>query len=147
MILPPKPPARPDKVSLWRYVKLFRQDILSAQPAKLYRAWMAEFRTPFFRSFMVNDPKLVDLVLKERPDDFPKSSRVSEGLRPLLGESVFLTDGETWKRQRRIIDPAFEGGRLRDTFPAMWAAAQACVARLEEGIMKLKKSRAMRQQM
>ena len=49
MILPPKPPARPDKVSLWCYVKLFRQDILSAQPAKLYRAWMAEFRTPFFR--------------------------------------------------------------------------------------------------
>ncbi len=137
MILPPKPPARPDKVSLWRYVKLFRQDILSAQPAKLYRAWMAEFRTPFFRSFMVNDPKLVDLVLKERPDDFPKSSRVSEGLRPLLGESVFLTNGETWKRQRRIIDPAFEGGRLRDTFPAMWAASQACVARLEEGIVEI----------
>ena len=137
MSLPPKPPARPDKVSLWRYVKLFRQDILSAQPAKLYRAWMAEFRTPFFRSFMVNDPKLVDLVLKERPDDFPKSSRVSEGLRPLLGESVFLTNGETWKRQRRIIDPAFEGGRLRDTFPAMWAAAQACVARLEEGIIEI----------
>ena len=137
MILPPKPPARPNKVSLWRYVKLFRQDILSAQPAKLYRAWMAEFRTPFFRSFMVNDPTLVDLVLKERPDDFPKSSRVSEGLRPLLGESVFLTNGETWKRQRRIIDPAFEGGRLRDTFPAMWAASQACVARLEEGIIEI----------
>ena len=137
MSLPPKPPARPDKVSLWRYVKLFRQDILSAQPAKLYRAWMAEFRTPFFRSFMVNDPTLVDLVLKERPDDFPKSSRVSEGLRPLLGESVFLTNGETWKRQRRIIDPAFEGGRLRDTFPAMWAASQACVARLEEGIIEI----------
>ena len=137
MSLPPKPPARPDKVSLWRYVKLFRQDILSAQPAKLYRAWMAEFRTPFFRSFMVNDPKLVDLVLKERPDDFPKSSRVSEGLRPLLGESVFLTNGETWKRQRRIIDPAFEGGRLRDTFPAMWAASQACVARLDEGIIEI----------
>ena len=137
MSLPPKPPARPDKVSLWRYVKLFRQDILSAQPAKLYRAWMAEFRTPFFRSFMVNDPTLVDLVLKERPDDFPKSSRVSEGLRPLLGESVFLTNGETWKRQRRIIDPAFEGGRLRDTFPAMWAASQACVARLEEGIVEI----------
>ena len=137
MILPPKPPARPDKVSLWRYVKLFRQDILSAQPAKLYRAWMAEFRTPFFRSFMVNDPTLVDLVLKEQPDDFPKSSRVSEGLRPLLGESVFLTNGETWKRQRRIIDPAFEGGRLRDTFPAMWAASQACVARLEEGIIEI----------
>ncbi|MEC8292842.1 MAG: cytochrome P450 [Pseudomonadota bacterium] len=128
--LPPKPPARADKVSLWRYLRLFRQDILSAQPQRLYRAWMAEFRTPFFRSYMCNQPDLVDLVLKQRPDDFPKSDRISEGLRPLLGNSVFLTNGETWKRQRRIIDPAFEGGRLRDTFPAMWAAGQAAVARL-----------------
>jgi cytochrome P450 len=130
-MIPPKPTPRPDKVSLRHYVKLFRRDLLSAQPQRLYRAWMAEFRTPFFRSFMINQPSLIQTVLKERPEDFPKSERVGEGLKPLLGESVFLTNGETWKRQRRIIDPAFEGGRLRDTFPAMWAAAEAAVARLE----------------
>jgi len=130
MTRPPKPPARPRKVSLRRYAKLFRQDVLSAQPDHLYRAWMAEFRTPFFRSYMCNDPALVDLVLKERPDDFPKSDRIREGLAPLLGNSVFVTNGETWKRQRRIIDPAFEGGRLKDTFPAMLAAGQAAVDRL-----------------
>jgi len=128
--MPPKPPARPDNVPLWRYVKLFRQDILSAQPQRLYRAWMAAFKTPFFRSFMVNQPDLIDEVLKKRPDDFPKSGRISEGLRPLLGNSVFLTNGETWKRQRRIIDPAFEGGRLREAWPAIYAASEACVARL-----------------
>ncbi|SLN21076.1 Pentalenene oxygenase [Pseudoruegeria aquimaris] len=128
--MPPKPPVRAEKVSLLRYMRLFRRDILSAQPEKLYRAWMAEFKTPFFRSYLANDPALVELVLKERPDDFPKSGRISEGLRPLLGESVFLTNGEAWKRQRRIIDPAFEGGRLRDTFPAMKAAGEAAVARL-----------------
>jgi len=128
---PPKPPARPDRVSLWRYIRLFRQDILSAQPARLYRAWMAAFKTPFFRSYLVNQPDLVAEVLKKRPDDFPKSRRISEGLRPLLGNSVFLTNGAVWKRQRRIIDPAFEGGRLRETYPAMYAAARAMVARLD----------------
>lgn len=130
MNLPPKPASRPDRVSFWRHLRLFRQDILSAQPAKLYRAWMAEFRTPFFRSYLCNDPALIDLVLKERPDDFPKSDRISEGLRPLLGQSVFTTNGEQWKRQRRIIDPAFEGGRLRETFPAIRDAGDAMVARL-----------------
>ena len=128
--LPPKPPSRPERVSLWAYAKLFRADILSAQPAKLYCAWMAEFRTPLFRSFLINQPELIRTVLKERPDDFPKSNRIAEGLRPLLGESVFLTNGAQWKRQRRIIDPAFAGGRLRDTFPSMHAAALACVGRL-----------------
>ncbi len=134
---PPKPPSRPDRVSLWRYLRLFRQDILSAQPARLYRAWMAEFRTPFFRSYMCNDPALIDLVLKARPDDFPKSNRIREGLNPLLGNSVFVTNGEVWKRQRRIIDPAFEGGRLRDTFPAMWDAALAATSRLREGTVEV----------
>jgi cytochrome P450 len=129
-MIPPKPPARPDAVSLWRYLRLFRADILSAQPARLYRAWMAEFRTPFFRSYLCNDTALVDLVLRTRPDDFPKSARVSEGLRPLLGRSVFVTNGAVWKRQRRIIDPAFEGGRLRDTFAAMVTAGQGAIARL-----------------
>ncbi|MDA7428825.1 cytochrome P450 [Primorskyibacter aestuariivivens] len=127
---PPKPPARADRVSLLRYMALFRRDILSAQPARLYRAWMAEFRTPFFRSYLMNQPDLVSEVLRKRPEDFPKSDRIGEGLRPLLGDSVFLTNGATWERQRRIIDPAFEGGRLRDTFPAMWAAAEAATARL-----------------
>src|SRR6056297_4049122 len=130
MKLPPKPPAREGRVSLWRYLRLFRKDVLSAQPARLYRAWMAEFRTPFFRSYLCNQPALVDLVLRQRPDDFPKSDRIREGLTPLLGNSVFVTNGETWKRQRRIIDPAFEGGRLRDTFPAMVDAGQGAVARL-----------------
>ncbi|CTQ34039.1 cytochrome P450 [Jannaschia rubra] len=130
---PPKPPSRVGRVGLLGYARLFRADILSAQPARLYRAWMAEFRTPFFRSYMMNDPALVDLVLKVRPDDFPKSGRVREGLAPLLGRSVFVTNGEEWKRQRRIIDPAFAGGRLRDAFPGMLAAAQAMVDRLDDG--------------
>lgn len=129
---PPKPSARPDKVSLWRYMKLFRSDILSAQPARLYRAKMAEFRTPFFRSFLINQPDLIQQVLNERPMEFPKSERISEGLRLLLGNSVFLTNGPEWQRQRRIIDPAFEGGKLRLAFPSMLAAGEAAVERLKE---------------
>lgn len=139
-MIPPKPTPRPDRVSLWRYLRLFRADILSAQPARLYRAWMAEFRTPFFRSYMCNDPALVNRVLVERPDDFPKSDRIREGLAPLLGNSVFVTNGAVWKRQRRIIDPAFEGGRLRDTFPAIWAAGEAAVARLPEGVVEVEEA-------
>jgi len=130
-IIPPKPQSRPDKVSMLRYLLLFRKDIFSSQPARLYHAWMAEFRTPFFRSYMVNQPDLVKRVLNERPDDFPKSRVIHDSLENLLGNSVFVTNGETWKRQRRIIDPAFAGGRLRAAFPAMVAAGDEAVARLQ----------------
>jgi len=134
---PPKPEPRADRVSLMTHLRLFRRDILSAQPARLYRAWMAEFRTPFFESYLCNDPALVRLVLDERPADFPKSGRVTEGLAPLLGRSVFVTNGAEWLHQRRIIDPAFEGGRLREAFPAIWAAGEAAVARMGEGVQEM----------
>ncbi|TQM93854.1 cytochrome P450 [Roseinatronobacter monicus] len=133
MTRPPMPDHRPDRVPFWQHLAMFRRDILSTQPARLYRAKMAEVKLPFLHSVMVNTPKLVRLVLQDRPRDFPKSERVREGLRPLLGNSVFVTNGATWERQRRMIDPAFEGGRLRDTFPAMWDAAQAASARLYPG--------------
>jgi cytochrome P450 len=135
--VPPMPVHRPDKVSLWRHLQMFRRDILSTQPARLYRAKMAEIRLPFLRSFMINQPDLIRQVLTERPDDFPKSSRVREGLALLLGRSVFVTNGALWKRQRRMIDPAFEGGRLRETFPAMWAAGQGAVARMRPGVVEV----------
>ena len=123
MTLPPKPLSRPDRVSLWQHFRLFRKDILSAQPDRLFGAKMAEFRTPFFRSFLINEPDLIREVLDARSRDFPKSNRIGAGLAPLLGKtSVFLTNGPQWEGQRRIIDPAFEGGRLRSTFPAMCAA-------------------------
>lgn len=133
MIIPPKPAARPRRTTLWRYARAFRRDILSAQPAHLFSARMAEFRTPFFRSYLVNEPELIAEILKARPRDFPKSARVTEGLRPLLGEAVFVTNGDTWERQRRIIDPAFDAARLGTVFPALVAAAEAAAARLPQG--------------
>lgn len=126
----PMPPASQQKSSLLRFVRGFRSDLLSALPAKLYRGWMAEYKTPILHSFFCNDPALVALILKERPADFPKSDRLREGLAPLLGRSVFVTNGEEWSRQRRIIDPAFEGGRLRETFPAIRDAALAAADRI-----------------
>lgn len=130
MNLPPKPPARQGRASLPVLIRLFRRDILSALPERLYGARMADFRTPFFRSCLINEAALWRLVLNERPGDFPKSNRIRAGLEPLLGRSVFVTNGAEWRRQRRIIDPAFEGGRLRDTFPAMLEASLAACARM-----------------
>jgi cytochrome P450 len=132
-MIPPKPRSSEGRGSVWRLARAFRRDLLSALPARLYRAWMAEFRSPLIHSFVCNDPALIQLILQDRPDDFPKSDRLREGLAPLLGNSVFVTNGAEWAHQRRIIDPAFEGGRLRELFPAIWNATDAAIARLHPG--------------
>lgn len=132
----PKPASRPEHTGWFQRIKLFRQDMFSSQPDRLYRAWMAETRGPFYRSFLINDPKLVRRVLVGEPEKFPKSSIIHDTLRGLLGESVFLTNGEVWKRQRRIIDPAFEGS-AKAGFPAMVAAGQDAVGRMPEGDVEI----------
>ncbi len=132
-MIAPKPEAAEGRSGILRLARGFRRDLLSALPARFYHAWMAEFRNPLIHSFLCNDPELVRLILQERPGDFPKSNRLREGLAPLLGNSVFVTNGAEWRFQRRIIDPAFEGGRLREAYPAILDAAQSAVARLPEG--------------
>ena len=127
---PPKPPSRPEGVSAWRRWKLARGNIFAALKGSLYRAWMAEVRTPIRNAYLANQPELVRTALIDRPNDFPKAEVIRTTLYDLLGDSVFVTNGEVWKRQRRMIDPAFEGGRLRDVFPAMLEAAEGAVARL-----------------
>ncbi|MEM7243405.1 MAG: cytochrome P450 [Pseudomonadota bacterium] len=130
--IPPKPRARDEHKLSWReYARRFRHDIFLAQPKRLYHAWMAEMRLPFFKSFLVNDPELVREVLNKRPDDFPKSELINASLRNLLGHSVFVTNGDLWKFQRRIIDPAFEGGKVRDNFEPIRDVAQEAVERIK----------------
>ena len=83
--LPSKPAVRQDNVSFWQYLALFWRDILSSQPQRLYGAWIAEFCTPFFRSYLLNQPDLIKRVLKTQLMDFPKFDRIGAGLQPLLG--------------------------------------------------------------
>ncbi|MEZ5752086.1 MAG: cytochrome P450 [Paracoccaceae bacterium] len=128
--IPPKPASRTGRFAFWRYVRNFRRDILSANPDRLYDAKMAEMKLPFLHSFLVNDPALWRRVLDEDAAHFPKAERLAAGLEPLLGQGVFISNGALWQSQRRIIDPAFEGGRLRDVFPAMVEAGEAMTRRL-----------------
>ncbi|MEM8751518.1 MAG: cytochrome P450, partial [Pseudomonadota bacterium] len=95
-------------------------------------AWMAEVKTPFRDAYLVNQPELVREALIERPEDFPKAEAIRLTLSDLLGDSVFVTNGALWRRQRRIIDPAFEGGRLKEAYPAVLAAAESAARRLDE---------------
>ncbi|MGB0852116.1 MAG: cytochrome P450 [Pikeienuella sp.] len=130
LFTPPKPPTRAMEMSALARWRAARRSIFDALKPTLYRAWLAELKTPFRNSYFVNDPSILKVALHQRPDDFPKANSIRASLHDLLGEAVFLTNGEAWHRQRRMIDPAFEGGRLRDTFPAMVAAAESCADRL-----------------
>ncbi len=128
-IKPPKPASRPEGAGFLTRIRLFRKDMFSSQPDKLYRAKMAEMRALFYSSYMVNQPDLVRRVLIGEAENFPKSTVLSDTLLPLLGQSIFATTGEKWQAQREIINPAFKGCPSQ-AFYSMRAAADDAIARL-----------------
>ena len=65
-------------------------------------------------------------------DIFPKNDLMKGALQPLVGDSLFVSDGETWKRQRRMVEPAFSFMRITKAFAAMQKAVGDHVAMLDQ---------------
>src|SRR5689334_1101677 len=51
----------------------------------------------------VGSPELVHDVLVEKAKSFDKSLAVKMAFYPLAGKGLFTNEGESWKRQRKLI--------------------------------------------
>ena len=65
-----------------------------------------------YRILMIYHPAAIEEMLVTRPRDFIKSPGVVQVLRPLLGAGLLLSEGDTWLRQRRLVQPAFHRQRV-----------------------------------
>lgn len=127
---PVYPRPRGTKASQWLMFFSARRSWLDALYERSYSMQMGEVHLPGLDLYMVNEPALVKKVMQEQSSNFPKSPLLGEALKPLLGESIFTTNGEQWKRQREMMDPAFAQARLNVAFPVMLAATQDMLKRL-----------------
>ncbi|CEG47010.1 Cytochrome P450, E-class, group I [Plasmopara halstedii] len=59
-------------------------------------------------------PEHIEQVLKTQFDNFPKSQHIHDVFFDLLGDSIVTTNGETWKRQRRVLVNLFSARALRE---------------------------------
>src|SRR5262245_16303537 len=64
-----------------------------------------------FNYYMINDPEAVRHVLVENEKNYPKS-RNYVGLRWVLGDGLLLSQGDHWRKQRKLSQPAFHKSRL-----------------------------------
>lgn len=74
---------------------------------------------------LVNDPAFVRQILEDQGETFPKSDLMVGALEALIGDSIFVSDGAKWRRQRAMIDPAFSLMRLHLAYASMTAAVDA----------------------
>lgn len=78
------------------------------------------------RIYFVNDAEYVKRILLDNLANYPKSVTYRNNLRPFLGDGLLISEGDFWKRQRRLAQPAFHLGRLK----ALAATMAECAARM-----------------
>jgi cytochrome P450 len=106
-------------------------DLLSLLPAEAYRMRIGPLGYSRRSIVVVNDPPLVREVLSDPNGIFPKSDLMVHALEPLIGDSIFVSSGATWRRQREMIDPALSMMRVNRAYPAMQAGCADAEAELD----------------
>ncbi len=127
----PKPLDRSSKQSLWNLFKRGRRSWLATLYEGSYEGRISRVRLPGVQLFLVKFPDLIKEVLVDKFQHFPKHELSETVLKPLLGESIFTTNGPTWERQRRMLDPAFGQAKLKEVFSLMRGGADAMIQRLD----------------
>ncbi|MGX9964749.1 cytochrome P450 [Roseomonas sp. F4] len=119
--VPPHPHPRSPVVALFRALLQGEGDLLGLLPAEAYTMPIGPLGYSRRSIVVVNDPKLVRHVLVDPEGIFPKSDLMVNALDPLIGDSIFVSSGETWRRQRAMMDPALTLMRVNRAFPSMQA--------------------------
>ncbi len=129
---PPAPRPRAPVPSLLRVVWRGEKDLLSLLPDLAYRTMISPLGYSRRGIVLVNDPALVNEIMTDANDRFPKNDLFVGALEGLVGNSMFVTSGATWRRQRRMVDPAFSHMRINKAFDFMQAAVDDYERRLDE---------------
>ncbi|HEV6967477.1 cytochrome P450 [Roseateles sp.] len=85
------------------------------------------------RAVDVFDPELVREVMVEHADALVRWERGPEVFAELMGQSVLVTEGATWQRQRRMLMQAFTPRRVAGYAALMTEAAVAGLAGVAAG--------------
>jgi cytochrome P450 len=93
---------------------------------------VVETRMGPYRILLIYHPDAIEELLVTRSRDFVKSPGV-RFLRPLLGDGLLLSEGDTWLRQRRLVQPAFHRQRVAGYGDVMSAFAERQVADWKNG--------------
>ncbi len=135
--LPPMPPVMPPNPSLRRRLREgMRSTLALFQAGAFTLGGVGRHPLPVLPgsarrcAYTVREPDLIREVLVGRSAEFPKSILMDNMLRDIIGSSLFLANGETWRWRRAIVNPALQQARVTAVFERMREAGDAAVLRI-----------------
>nr|KAJ3406796.1 Protein kinase alk2 [Polyrhizophydium stewartii] len=79
------------------------------------------------------DPAGVEFILKTEFDSFVKGNLFVSRMKQILGHGIFVSDGETWRVQRKTASHIFSTKKFREFFETVFASEmQELIARLRK---------------
>ena len=121
----PPMPERP--LSLFRFLRVLRDNSLATYRVQAYTSEILARRLFWKRTFFVNEPGAIKHILLDNSAQYHKTEIARRLLEPGLGRGLLTSEGETWRRHRRIMAPSFDHRSIIGYSPIMTEIAEKLV--------------------
>ncbi|WP_342108612.1 cytochrome P450 [Methylobacterium sp. SI9] len=129
--IPPMPPPAPDRVGALGVLAGLRRNAYSAFPPRCRAQAVVVLPMPGRDVVIAAGPQAIRDVLATRPELYRRIAAGDRIFRPLIGRGVAASEGQAWRRQRRILAPAFTPRTVTLLAPHMAACTEAALGPLE----------------
>jgi cytochrome P450 len=113
----PVPPEKP--LPLFEFMRVSRENGFAGIPAEAYRKPIYELKHALGSMFIISDPAGVKRILMENVANYPKEPQTSRIMGAAFGDGLLTSNGEKWRRHRRILAPSFDHRSIVSYAPAM----------------------------
>ncbi len=87
---------------------------------------------PFFPIYLFTHPEHVQYVFQDNFRNFRRNDFLRKKFRMVVGNGLVVSEGESWVRQRKLAQTAFQSVRLNPLAPAMTRTTDETLARWRE---------------
>jgi cytochrome P450 len=112
--------------------------LASRDPLGVFSRWAGEYgdlfyyRAVWMHVYFLNHPDLIEAALVRNQQNLIKD-RVIRNSRWFFGEGLLTSEGDYWKRQRRLSQPAFHREKICSYAPVMTGYAEQMLAHWHDG--------------
>ena len=121
-------PERRRRPKLRQSLRAMRDNASTAYAPEDFSADIIKQRILWTRIFVVNQPEGIRHILLDNAASYTKSEVGRRILEPALGRGLLTSEGETWRRHRRIMAPAFDRRSIESYAPVITAVTRDLLA-------------------